>query len=240
MLFLTALEQRIIIVSIVQSWPILYNSYFTFKLLKRSKNKVTISLSSFFLTNIAALVVLLISIFTANTPFSYPFYIIGYYLFFFSYSFLNIFSWLVLKIDRKGSYKLIIILIISYSISCCYIFLMGIIFSGIQYGIITGWVPVFSLSFAIISWIYIVLFYFVPEIIIAHNLRRTFQNSPIKNRIYLMVISIIMGFFVVVFTILYNFWIDNSFYRSIHTFINLPLGTIGAYLLYKSVGKELT
>ncbi len=240
MLFLTALEQRILIVSIVQSWPILYNSYFTYKLLKRCKNKVTISLSSFFLTNITALVVLLISIFTANTPLSYPFYIIGYYLFFFSYSFLNIFSGLVLKVDKNVSQKLIIFLIILYSFTCCYIFLVGMIMSGIQYGLSTGWVPVFNLNFAIISWIYIILFYFIPQIMITFKLRRSFQSSPIKTRINLMVISIIMGFFVVIFTILYNFWIDNIFYRSIHTFINLPLGTIGAYLLYRSVGKELT
>jgi hypothetical protein len=206
--------------------------------LKRSKNPVTVSLSSFFLTNAVALLVLIISIFTANTPFSYPFYIIGYYLFFFSYSFLIIFSWLVLKADQKA-HKSVILLIFFYSITCCYIYLVGIVFNGIQYGLSTGWVPIFGLGFAIISWIYIVLFFFIPEGIIAYKLLKTFQNSPIKKRIYLMVISIIMAFFVVVFTILYNFWVDNSIYRGIHIFINLPLGTIGAYLLYKSVGKEL-
>ena len=239
MLFLTPLEQRLIIVSIVQCWPIFYNSYFTYKLLKRNKNRVTYSLSSYFITSTIALIVLLISIFTAATPCSYPIYMMGYYLFFYCYSFLNVFIWLVLQADKKTSLRLILIVIGFYSISCCYIFIVGIGFGGIQYGVSTGWIPVFTPYFALISWMYILLFYLIPEILIAIKLFRSFKSSPIRNRIYLIGVSIIIGFAVVGFTILYNFWIDNSLYRGIHTFINLPLGTLSAFLLYKSLGKEL-
>ena len=239
MLFITPLEQRLIIVSIVQCWPIFYNIFFAYKLLSRSKNRVTYSLCSFFIVNTIALVILLISIFTAPTALSYPFYILGYYLFFFSYSLLDIFIWLVLKVDKKVSVRLIIIMICAYSITCCFIFVVGVGFGGIQYSSSTGWVPVFTSYFAITSWVYILVLNLFPEILIGKNLIKAFQHSPIKRRIYLIVITIILGFAVLGFTILYNFLIDNNFYRSIHTFINLPLGTLSAFLLYRSLGKGL-
>ncbi len=240
MLFLTALEQRIIVVSITQCWPIAYSIFFAYKLLKRSKNPVTISLSSFFITQSIALLMLIVSIFTVNTSVSYPIYILGYYLYFFSFAFLIIFSWIILNVDKKDSYKSNFVLIIFYSLTCGCIIGVGILTSGIQYGLNTGWIPIFSLGFAIISWLYIGLVYFIPEIIIVFKLLRTFKTSPIKKRINLLVISLLMGISLAAFPILYNYWIDNGYYRGIHTFIALPFATISAYISYRSLGKGLS
>jgi hypothetical protein len=239
MLFLTVLEQRIIIVSIAQSWPIFYSILFSYKILKRSRNPSTISLSSFFLMSCVALSLLIISILTVNTSISYFFYIVGYYFFFSANSFLIIFSWLVLNVDKKFSRRLYSALILIFFLTSTFVFWIGILFNGIQYSASTGWIPVFSLPFTIISWAYIGIFFILPEIIIGCKLGKTYQSSQIKMRIYLLVISILMQLFVLFFTVLYNFWIDNGIYRGIHVFINLPLETIAAYLIYKSLGKEL-
>jgi hypothetical protein len=240
MLFLTAFEQRIIAVSITQCWPIAYSIFFTYNLLKRSKNYTTISLSSFFIAQSSAFLILLVSIFTANTSFSYPIFIIGYFLYFFSFAFLIIFSWLVLNVDKKISSKSILALLIFYVITSICIVGVGILINGIHYGVSTDWVPVFTLDFAIISWIYIGLMYLTPEVVIIYKLLRNFKNSPIKKRIYLLVISLLMGISLAALPILYNYLIDNGFYRGIHMFIALPLSTISAYIIYRSLGKGLS
>ncbi|MFW9951911.1 MAG: hypothetical protein ACFFKA_17475 [Candidatus Thorarchaeota archaeon] len=237
MFFLTALEQRIIVVSITQLWPILYGVFFTYKLLKRSKNYTTISLSSFFITQCIAFLVLIFSIFTVNTPFSFAFYIVGYFLYFFSFTFLIVFSWLVLNVDKKVRFKSIFFIIICYSITSGFLIWIGIFIDGLRYSYSTNWVPVFSLEFAILSWIYIGLGYFLPEVIIINSLRITFKNTPIKNRIYLLIISLLLGISLAILPILYNYLIDNTIYRTIHTFIALPLSTISAYIIYRSLGK---
>jgi len=38
---------------------------------------------------------------------------------------------------------------------------------------------------------------------------------------------------------LYSTWIDNDIYRTIYLFTFPPLGTLAAFLLFKSFGKEL-
>ena len=235
MLFLTALEQRIIIVSIVQSWPIFYSIFFTYKLLIRSKNPPTLTLSLFFLVNMIGLILFLVSIFTVYTPFSYLFYLSGYYLFSFSYSFLILFSWLVLNVDKIVSKKLIVLIILIYLISYCYIFLFGIFYNGISYGPSTGWIP----GFSIISWLFNFVLFIIPEGYIIYRLINVFQHSPIKRRIFFIWISIILGFSILNLGILYNYLIDNTFYRTIHIFITLPLNTIAAYLMYSNLVKGL-
>ena len=87
MLFQDALTQRIIVVLIVQIWPIFYGSYFAFKLLKRAKTRATFSLSSFFILLSLAYLLAAFSIFFLNTPFAYFFYILGMYFFVFSHCF---------------------------------------------------------------------------------------------------------------------------------------------------------
>jgi len=131
-------------------------------------------------------------------------------------------------------------LIIFYAISSGLIVGIGILNNEIQYGITTGWVPVFMLGFAIVSWIYIGLTYISPQIIIANILFKTFKNTPIKKRIYLLSISLLMGTSLPVFVVLYNYFIDNSFYRGIHIFISLPLSTISAYIAYRSLIRGLS
>ena len=234
MLFLTSLEQRIIIVSIAQCWPIFYNIFFAYKLLKRSKNRTTCSLSSFFIAQSSAFIILLFSIFTVNTSFSYPLFISGYSLYFFCHSFLVIFSWFILNADKIFSHKLILTLVISYAITSECVIVVGILVNGIRYGVSTNWVPSFTLEFAILSWLYIGIGYLIPLGIITNKILKTFKNTPLKRRINLLVVSLILGICLEAQVILYN-WIDNPLYKAIHPFIALPLATFTAYVAYRTI-----
>ncbi len=239
MLLQSALTERIIIVCISQIWPIIYYSFFAYKLLKRAKNRSTATLSSLFIFNALALFLALVSIILANTPFAYLCYIIAFYSFIFAHSFIVIFSWLIVNLDEKISYKKYYLAILIYGIISTYVFWIGIFLEGIRYDSGTGWVPVFSWLFLFINWSYITIFLIVPEIILAVKLINIFEGVPLKRRIKLFILSIFLEFAIVLLIILYNTWINNAVFKVIYLFVVPPFSMLAAYFIYKSFGKGL-
>ncbi len=238
MLLQGALTERIIIVCIFQIWPIIYYSFFAYKLLKRTKNRSTATLSCLFIFSALALFLAIVSIILANTPFAYLCYVIAFYTFIFAHSFIVIFSWLIVNLDRKLSYKYYLGILI-YGILSTYVFWIGIFLEGIRYDSGTDWVPVFSWLFLFISWSYVTIFLIVPEIILAVKLINIFEGVALKRRIKLFILSVFLEFAIVLLIILYNTWINNSDFKVIYLFVVPPLSTLAAYFIYKSFGKGL-
>ena len=54
-----------------------------------------------------------------------------------------------------------------------------------------------------------------------------------------LIVSVFIEFRLVFGLFLYNTWIENTIFRTFYPFIFPPLGTIAAFLMYKSFGKEL-
>ena len=238
MLVQSALTERIILVSVFQIWPIIYDSFFAYKLLKRAKNRSTATLSCLFIFSALSFFLASISIFLANTPFAYLCYVIAFYSFIFAHSFIIIFGWLIVNLDKKLSYKYYLGILI-YGIISTYIFWIGIFFEGIRYDSGTGWIPVFSWLFLFVSWSYVIIFLIVPEIILAVKLLNIFEGVPLKRRIKLFILSVFLEFAVVLLIILYNTWINNAVFRAINLFVVPPLSMLAAYFIYKSFGKGL-
>ena len=238
MLLQGALTERIIIVSVFQIWPIIYDSFFAYKLLKRTKNRSTATLSCLFIFNTLTFFLAIVSIFLVNTPFAYLCYVIAFYSFIFAHSFIIIFSWLIVNLDKKLSYKYYLVILI-YGIISTYVFWIGMFLEGIRYDSGTGWIPVFSWLFFFISWSYITIFLIVPEIILAVKLKNIFEGVPLKRRIKLFILSVFLEFAIVLLIILYNTWINNSDFKVIYFFIMPPLSMLAAYFIYKSFGKGL-
>ena len=238
MLLQSAFTERIFLVSIFQLWPIIYYSFFAYKLLKRAKNRSTATLSCLFIFNAIGLFLTSISIVLANTPFAYLCYVIGFFTFIFSHSFIIIFSWLVLNLDKKLSYKYYLGILI-YGILSTYIFWVGIFFEGIRYDSDTGWIPIFSWLFLFVSWSYLMIFLIVPEMILAVKLINLFEGIPLKRRIKMFIISVFLELTTVFLLILYNTWIDNPIFKIIFVLVIPPLSTLAAYFIYRSFGKGL-
>lgn len=240
MLLQSALTERIIIVSIFQIWPIIYDSFFAYNLLKRAKNRSTVTLSCYFIFFALAFFLGLVSIVLANTPFAYICYVIAFYSMIFSYSFIIIFSWLIANLDEKLSSKKYYFGIIIYGIFSTYVFWVGIFLEGIRYDSSTGWIPIFSWLFLFISYSYIAIFLIIPEIILAVKLINLFEGAPLKRRIKLFILSVFLGFTILLLIILYNTWINNTVvFKVIYLFVMPPLSTLATYLIYKSFGKVL-
>jgi len=240
LLLQSALTERIIVVAILQIFPIIYDSFFAYKLLKRAKNRSTTTLSCYFIFFALAFFLGFVSIVLANTPFAYLCYIIAFFSITFSQSFIIIFSWLMVNLDEKISYKKYYFAILIYGIISTYVFWVGIFLEGIRYDSGTGWIPVFSWLFLFISYGYTAIFLIVPEIILAVKLLNLFEGVILKRRIKLFIISVFLGFTILLLIILYNTWINNiPVFKVIYLFVMTPLGTLAAYFIYKSFGKGL-
>ena len=239
MLFQSPLELRIIIVLVVQVWPILYGSYFAYKLLKRAKNRSIFTLSSFFILLSLTYFLATISIFFFDTPFAYIFYIFGIYFFVFGHSFFIIFSWVLVKLDEKSPYWKFHLIVTFYGIVSTFVFWIGYWGDGIKYDSSTSWIPTYSLFFLIFAWITLVVFLLIPQIYYSFKLFKIFEGAKLRRRINLFIVSVFLELTVVFALFLYNTWVENEIFRLIFILLVPETSTIAAFLLYKSFGKDL-
>jgi len=242
MLLQSILDQRIILVLIVQIWPIIYSSYFAYKLLNRRKNRVIYTLSAlnislaltFFLASLSVLL-----IYTPFAYFAYVFYITSIYFFFFTHSLFVIFTWVLIKLDDKSPYWKFHLGIFLYGILSTYVFWIGFFFNGINYDLSTNWIPTYSWFFLIISWIFLFIFVIIPQIYLSFKLVKVFEGIILKRRINRFIVSVFLELTVVVSLFLYNTWVENEIFRLVYIIIIPATATIAAFLIYKSFGKEL-
>lgn len=239
MLLQSILTQRIIFLLIVQVWPIFYGSYFAYKLLKRAKNRSTYTLSSLFILNSITYIFATTSIFVLNTPFAYISYIIGIYFYVFCHCFFVIFSWVLVKLDKKSAYWKFHLIITFYGVISTYVFLIGFYFNGIKYDSSTNWIPTYNWFFSIFSWVFLLIFLLIPQIYYSFKLLKVFEGIILKRRINMFLASVFLELGVVFSVFLYHTLVDNQIYRTIASLIMPVTSTIAAYLIYKSFGKEL-
>ncbi|NVM17128.1 MAG: hypothetical protein HWN80_05380 [Candidatus Lokiarchaeota archaeon] len=239
MLLQNILTQRIIIVLIFQVWPIFYLSYLAYKLLKRARNRSTYTLSSVFIMISLAYSLSSISILFNYTPYAYFLYLIAIYFFMFGNSLFVIFSWMLVKLERKSPHWMFQLGITFYGIISTYIIFVGFFLEGIRYDSSTEWIPAYSWFFLILSWFLLLIFLVIPQIYLSNKLIKVFEGVVLKKRITLFIISVFLEFASVYGLFLYNTWIENEIYRNIYVFIFPPIATIAAYLIYRSFGKEL-
>jgi len=206
--------------------------------MKRTKSRSTTTLSCLFSFHALSLFLAIFSIFLLNTPFAYLCYVIAFYTFIFAHSFIIIFSWLIVNLDRKLSSRYYLGILI-YGILSTYVFWIGIFLEGIRYDSGTGWIPIFSWLFFIVSWSYVIIFLIFPEIILAVKLINIFEGVPLKRRIKLFVLSVFLELAIVLLMVLYNTGATNSVFKVINLFLMPPLSLLTAYFIYKSFGKGL-
>jgi hypothetical protein len=238
-IFQSVLFERIIIVCLTQTWPIIYLLVFAYKLLKRVRNTSTTTLSSFFIMYAIGNIFSLLSIFLLFTPFGYFFYLMTYFCFIYSPSFIVIFSWLLVNLDKKISYNKYYMLIFSYTIAMMYTFWFGFLLEGIRYDSSTGWIPVFSSQFFIFSWSYLTIALILPQMYLTRKLLLVFGGEKLNNRIKNFIIGVFLNFLIIYLLVLYNTWIINNLFRIMTIIFNFIAGPLSGFLIYRGFGKDL-
>ena len=239
MLFQNELIVRLIAASVLQIWPIIYLSFFAYKLLNRAKNRSTYILSGYFITTALAYFLATISIFLSYTPFAYIVYVVSIYFFVFSYSFLINFSWLLTRLDEKPHHTKLYLRIIIYSILSLYVIILSILFNGISLNASTGWTPKYSWFFLGFSWIYFLILLIIPQIYYSFKISKVYEGVVLKKRLNLFIFSVFLGLLLAISLFLYHTWTENLIFRTFHISIGLVFGISAAYLIYKGFGKEL-
>jgi len=97
----------------------------------------------------------------------------------------------------------------------------------------------YSWFFLLISWAFLFIFVIIPQFYLSLKLLKVFEGIILKHRINLFIISVFLEFIVVFSLFLYHFLVENEIYRTIYSFTIPAIGTIAAFLIYKSFGKEL-
>lgn len=239
MLLQEILETRIIIGLITQGWPIIYGSYFAYKLLKRGKNRATFTLSGFFISLALTFFLANLSILLINTPFAYVLYITSIYLFFFTHSLFVIITWVLIKLDEKTPTWKFHLGITFYGVISTYVFWIGFYLNGIRLDSSTGWIPKYSWFFLIISWTFLFIFVIIPQIYLSFKLVKVFEGVTLKHRINLFIISVFLELTMVFSLFLYHVLVENEIFRIFYILVMPATATIAGFLIYKSFGKEL-
>lgn len=239
MLFQDALFQRIVTICIVQTWSVLFFLILAYKLLKRKKTLLTLTFSYYLFFNAVGYLMSFVSIVFLNTPLAYLMYLFTLYFTVFSQSFIVIFSWRLLNLDKEVSYKTYYILIIIYVILSTYIFWGAYLFGGIRYDSSTGWIPVYTVEFFIVTWVYLTIFIIVPQVILTRKLLNAYEGAKLKKRIKQFLISFFLEYVTIYLLILYNTWTENPLLRLISPTLNFIIGMFAVYYIYKGLGKGL-
>jgi len=243
LLFQNEFFVRIIAASTLQLWPIIYMSYFAYKLLKRAKNRSTYTLSSYFITHALGYFLATLSILLTNTPFAYIIYVASLYLLVLSYSFIIIFSWLLTRQLRRSNTEVsstrYYAKIFIYAIGSLYVVVFAILFNGITLNASTEWTPHYSWFFLAINWTYFLLFLIIPQIYLSLKIRKMYEGIVLRKRLNLFILSVFLSMFLFISVLLYNTWSENLIYKTFHITIGIVFGITAAYLVYKGFGKDL-
>jgi hypothetical protein len=240
MLFQETFIQRLVIITLLQTWPIVYNLYLANKLIKRSKNPLTFVIATCFVMYSVAFLLRFPSLIFVLTSASlaYVFYFLAWFFFILSQGFLVIFSWQLHNLSKRVTLKQVIPLIILNLILSTYVICAGLIFGGIKYDASTGWIPSFSVEFAITSLIMVSLYLVLPHTFLSFRLIKTFQGE-VKKRIIRYILSVYLEFLIVYLLIIYNTWVDNPVIEVLNFIINVPASMLAAYFIYKSLIEQL-
>ena len=205
-----------------------------YKILKRNKNRLTIMLSSFYISEAIGFIINIIYLPLTINPTVYILHVMTDFFISFGQIFLVIF--LINLNKRNSNFSLEKDFIIIFS----YVFILLLLFNfpgGITINENTNWRPVFSWTFLISLYIFFTCFIIIPNIILSIKIYKKFEDKNLKKKLKLFFLGINGTFFTYYGLLLYNTWDDPLFRAiwSVLSFIIIPSGL----LIYYGIGKDL-
>ena len=231
------IDTRIFGIFIIQPIVILFFIYIGLRILKRNKNLLTITLSTFYILCATGFIVNILFIIGTLLPVDlalilYILYYITIFLVIFSPIFLVVFLFLIKQQDFSS--KSYILLTSFYGLGCLLILLIP---GGIDIGIHTNWIPKFDWMFLIILYIFFSLIIMIPTIYLLTKLLISFQDRDLRRKFLIFMIGVISMIIIFYGIVLYNTW-ENDTYRIIWSIVSLIVIPAGL-LIYNGIGQNL-
>ncbi len=236
MIFQSVDWTRIIIVFISQAFIIVLFFILAFKILKRKRNRSTITLSAFYiLMAIGLMFNILFIIITplGNKNILFIIYILASYLILFSFIFIVMFINIILKLEEIFTIKKIIGIIVIYGVLCSLLYFLP---GGISFTL--NWIPIYSLPLFIIISIFFTCFITVPTVHYSIRLYRVFKARNLKERLrlYLFGITLMM---IVFYGGIYFITTSNELFKVLWSVFAFVTEIVAGLLVYYGLGRNL-
>ncbi len=226
---------RLLLVYFVKGFIGVFFLFLAFKLVKRDKSRLTLNISTYFLTGSIALILNAIQIPLRIYDFSYAFYYIIIYLIAIAPAFLIFYELDLLDVKNRWSIRKQFIVFIIYSVVIVLIlfFVQGITFQPAD----NIWIPFWSWELFLTLVLFISLGYIVPNFILCYLVIRRFKQNWLKKRLITLVVSNNGLLFILIGTALYNTW-NNATYSYIWPFLAMSFIPLSIMLYYSIVHQS--
>ena len=232
------IDTRIFGIFIVQPIIILFFIYLVIRILKRNRNLLTITLSAFYILCTAGFIVNIFFIMGTLLLVELSLvisllYFISSFLVIYSPIFLVIFLFLIKRQDFSS--KSYFLLASFYGLGCLLILLIP---EGIDFLNHTNWIPIYSLMFLIVFYIFFSLIIVIPTIYLLTKLLMSFQDKGLRKKFFIFMIGILCMLMSFYGLVLFNTWHDPTF-RAIWNIFSSSIVIPAGLLIYNGIGQNL-
>jgi len=189
--------------------------YLGARVLRRRKNKITISISMFYILLGSAYLLLAVFIFVLIDPITFVAYILASNLFFFSFTLNVIFcsNVNVLRPKEEAFSKREILYMVGYAVG---ILILPLIPNSVKLDASTDWIPILGLEFSIVLMVYYSITVFVPRIYLNLKVLSRIREKLLKNRVKMFLFGNLWLLITVYSLVLYLAMPENLLYRNIY------------------------
>ncbi|MFW9945493.1 MAG: hypothetical protein ACFFBZ_07535 [Promethearchaeota archaeon] len=213
--------------------------FLAFRILKRSRSQLSLTLSVFYILIGIAVIINLIFLLVTPTRIDILLYILYFltsYLILFAFIFIVVFIHNLLKIDSIYSYKKYSMIILLYGIGC-FILLIAVP-EGIRISSETNWVPVYSWTFLLVEYVFYTCFITISTLIYATKLYLKFKDKNLKKKLRFFILGILGMIFILYGIVLFNTWQDVTF-KTVWSISSFFIMVPSALFIYYGIGQNL-
>ena len=218
---------RLVIIYIVQLSFTCIFLYLAYKILNRNKNRLTLTLSGFYISEGIAFIFAAIYPLLRVNPLVYILYFISVYLILLGQIFLVIFLLNLLKTNFKLKNQNIII--IAYAITAFILLNFG---GTITLNEDTNWIPVWSWSLVIFLYIFVTCVIVIPFIFLFLRVYNNFEDKDLKKKLKIFFIGF-LGITISFYgAAIYNTQTNTTFnfiWNFVEVFLTIPPGLLIYY-----------
>lgn len=213
--------------------------FLAFKILKRSRSQLSLTLSIFYIligTSTFTNLIFLLLTPTRIDTLLFILYFLTSYLTIFAFIFILVFIHNLLNIDSIYSFKKYLIIILVYGIAC-FILLIAVP-EGIRISSETNWVPVYSWTFLVVEYIFFTCFITISVFMYSTKLYRKFEDKNLKKKLRYFILGIFGMILILYGVVLFNTWQHITF-KSIWSVLVMFIMVPSAISIYYGIGQKL-
>jgi hypothetical protein len=226
---------RLIFIFSMNSFVFFLFSYLSIRILRRKINRMTVTLSLFYIFLGVGLLLNIIFLPFFKTSFGYGLYLLILFLILSSYGFLLIFIKNISSFNSHIKWKRNYLILISYFIGVLIILLMP---NNIKLNEETNWTPKFSWFFLLSTYSFFTIFIAIPFVFYAKRIISSFEDIKLKRRFNFFIIGSLGLFLAFYGVVLYNTWFE-SIFRIIWLILAFSIMIPAGILIYYGIGHKL-